>query len=87
MQSSYTSDLTKIQTQEDTTNDDSSALQVQGLGGDNVPAHLRQSRLEFTLQFFAAHDLGCLRHLSETLFQSAEDANQTAFVDIGHFAA
>lgn len=63
-----------------------SYLQVQGLSSNNVAADLGQGLLELALQVFAAHHLGSLRHLSQSLFQPAEDTDQATFIDIGHFA-
>lgn len=63
-----------------------SYLQVQGLGSNNIAADLAQGLLELALQVLAAHHLGSLRHLPQTLFQPAEDTDQATFIDIGHFA-
>lgn len=61
-------------------------LQIQRLGRNNIPAYLGQGHLEFTLQVFTTHDLSGLSHLSQTFFQPAENADQAAFVNVGHFA-
>lgn len=63
-----------------------SYLQVQGLGCNNIAADLAQGLLELALQVLAAHHLGSLGHLPQTLFQPAEDTDQATLVDIGHFA-
>lgn len=62
-------------------------LQVQTLRGNNVSANLLQTLVELGHQVAVAHDLGRLRHLSQQLFQTAEETDQRAFVGVGHFAA
>jgi hypothetical protein len=64
----------------------STVLEIQRLRGNDVTSHLTQGRLELLLEFLAAHDLGRLRDLTQQLFQAAEETDQAAFVDVGHFA-
>ena len=61
-------------------------LQVQRLRGNDVAPDFAQRRLEFLLELLAAHDLGRLSDLTEQLFQTSEQTDQAAFVDICHFA-
>lgn len=61
-------------------------LQVQRLRGDDVASDFAQRRLEFLLELLAAHHLSRLGDLAEQFFQTSEQTNQAAFVDICHFA-
>jgi hypothetical protein len=56
------------------------------LRGDNVTPDFAQRRLEFLLEFFAAHHLSGLSDLAQQFFQAPEETDQAAFVDICHFA-
>ena len=61
-------------------------LQVQAVEGYDVASDFGQAGLKLVLEVLAAHDLARFCHLSEKLFQAAEESDQGAFVGIGHFA-
>lgn len=71
--------LYKTQTQE-------IRLEVKRLGRDKIPTDELQCCSKLLLKLFTAHNFGGLGYLPEQLLQSPEKANQTTFVDIGHFA-
>jgi len=60
---------------------------IQRLGRHNVPAHLGEGQLELLLELLATHDPGSLCNLSDELLETSEQPDQTALVDIRHFAA
>jgi hypothetical protein len=62
-------------------------LKVQGLCGDKVSSHELERCGELLLKLFAAHDLGGLGYLSKQFLQTSEETDETALIDIGHFAA
>lgn len=62
-------------------------LKVQRLRSNDVTPDLTQCRLEFLLEFLAAHDLGRLGDLAQQFLQTSEETDQAAFVDVCHFAA
>jgi len=61
--------------------------EVQGLCCDQVSSDKLERGGEFLLKLLAAHDFSGLSNLSQQFFESSEQADQTAFVHIGHFAA
>ena len=61
-------------------------LEVQRLGGDDIPADLGECILEPLLYIRAAHHFGGLAHLTKQLLEAPEDADEAAFVDVCHFA-
>lgn len=65
---------------------DRTALQIKRLRSHNIPSDLRQGLLKLLFQILTAHNLRGLRHLSQQLLQPPEQADQAAFVDVGHFA-
>jgi hypothetical protein len=62
-------------------------LKIQGLGRDQIPSDKFKGSGKLLLEFLAAHDFGGLSKLPQQLFESSEKSDQTALVDIGHFAA
>ena len=61
-------------------------LKVQTLSSNDISPDLEEGLFEFQTQLIGTHDFSSLGHLAEEFFQTAEETNEGAFVDIGHFA-